>query len=113
MYSAIELKQRIIGMIKSKGLSVQPFLISADLSKSTLDKNNVSMPKADTLAKIADALGCSVDYLLGRPSAGITAEEQALIDLYRQCSEVDRAQLYDLASLYSAREAESKAKRAE
>ena len=25
-----------------------------------------SMPKADTLAKIADQLGCSVDYLLGR-----------------------------------------------
>lgn len=25
-----------------------------------------SMPKADTLAKIADYLNCSVDYLLGR-----------------------------------------------
>nr|DAR47104.1 MAG TPA: repressor protein [Caudoviricetes sp.] len=25
-----------------------------------------SVPKADNLAKIADVLGCSVDYLLGR-----------------------------------------------
>lgn len=113
MYNAIDIKNRIISALKNKGLSIQPTLIEIGLAKSTLDKNNVSMPKADTLARIADYLGCSVDYLLGRPADGITAEERQLLELFRACSEADRDQLLDLASLYSAREAAARAKRAE
>lgn len=66
MYTAIDIKSRCIDEIKDHGYSVQPFLISVGLSKSTLDGANKSMPKADTLAKIADGLNLSVDYLLGR-----------------------------------------------
>ena len=113
MYNVLDIKTRIIQMIKARGESVQPFLTAAGLSKSTLDKNNVSMPKADTLAKIADRLGCSVDYLLGRPTDGISPEEQTLLDLFRACSDVDRAQLIDLAELYADRERFARAKRAE
>lgn len=113
MYNVLDIKTRIISLIKSQGESVQPFLIAAGLSKSTLDKNNVSMPKADTLAKIADRLGCSVDYLLGRPADGISPEEQTLLDLFRACSDVDRAQLLDLAKLYADREHAARSKRAE
>ena len=52
-----------------------------------------SMPKADNLAKIADVLGCSVDYLLGRTDrvslagpgdAELSEDEKTLLDRYRQ-----------------------------
>ena len=52
-----------------------------------------SMPKADNLAKIADVLGCSVDYLLGRSDrvsldgpgvAELSEDEKILLDRYRQ-----------------------------
>ena len=36
------------------------------IGKNTMSNLKTSMPKADTLAKIADYLDCSVDYLLGR-----------------------------------------------
>ena len=36
------------------------------ISDRTLDNYKTSMPNADKLAKIADYLDCSVDYLLGR-----------------------------------------------
>ena len=35
-----------------------------------------STPKADNLAKIADVLGCSVDYLLGREYTYTITEKQ-------------------------------------
>lgn len=112
-YDVITIKRRIIAEIKGRGLSVIPTLETIGISKNTLDNANKSMPKSDTLARIADYLGCSVDYLLGRPADGITAEERQLLELFRACSEADRDQLLDLASLYSAREAVAKAKRAE
>ena len=43
------------------------FLRNIGLAGTTLaNMKNGSMPSADKLAVIADALGCSVDYLLGR-----------------------------------------------
>ena len=33
---------------------------------ATMSNMKTSMPKADNIAKIADYLDCSVDYLLGR-----------------------------------------------
>jgi transcriptional regulator with XRE-family HTH domain len=38
------------------------------ISQATLSdwKNGISVPKVDKLAKIADYLGVSLDYLLGR-----------------------------------------------
>ena len=36
------------------------------ISDRTLDNYKTSMPKADNLARIADYLDCSIDYLMGR-----------------------------------------------
>lgn len=51
----------------SKKISIKQMLKEIGLGINTLSHlDNGSMPKADNLAKIADYLNCSVDYLLGR-----------------------------------------------
>ena len=62
MYSAEEIAKKINLILKDKGLSQKEMLEACELNKNTVN----SIPRADNLAKIADYLGCSVDYLLGR-----------------------------------------------
>lgn len=67
MYSAQFLANRIKQLAKEKNTLVRDLLESCDLSINTIsqmtDKKGVS---SFSLAKIADYLDCSVDYLLGR-----------------------------------------------
>ncbi len=59
-------------------------------------ETNRFVPGAESLMKLADCFGCSVDYLLGRENEEsiivinedkkYTAEESNLIDLYRKLS---------------------------
>lgn len=65
-YNVLEIKSRLIREFEKRGVKPYKILPKIGLSKNTLDSANKSMPKADTLAKIADYFGCSVDYLLGR-----------------------------------------------
>lgn len=65
-YNVLEIKSRLIREFEKRGVKPYKILPEIGLSKNTLDSANKSMPKADTLAKIADYFGCSVDYLLGR-----------------------------------------------
>ena len=41
----------------------------------------------DSLAKIADCLNCSVDFLLGRKENNMTIDEHQLIEKYRSVTE--------------------------
>ncbi len=66
MYNSNEVAERIKLFAKSKNISVKKVLEEAELGFNTMSNMKTSMPKADNLAKIADCLGCSVDYLLGR-----------------------------------------------
>ena len=66
MYNTTKIIERIRFTAKRSGLLIGDVMENAGLSKSTLTNFRTSMPKADNLAKIADALDCSVDYLLGR-----------------------------------------------
>ena len=66
MYNSIEIAERIRQISKIKNIVIKEMLIEIGLGKNTLMNFKTSMPKADTLAKIADYLQCSVDYLLGR-----------------------------------------------
>lgn len=65
----------IKNLIKSKGLSVNKVLTACSLTKSLIYdmEHRSSMPSADKLAKIADYLNVTMDYLLtgieGAPSA--------------------------------------------
>ena len=66
MYNSQEVAERIKQLAKTKNIPVKTLLQETDLGANTMSNMKTSMPKADNLAKIADYLGCSVDYLLGR-----------------------------------------------
>lgn len=65
------------------------------------------MPKSDNLAKIADYLDCSVDYLLGRTddsfsgqgasSVGLSDSEAALITLFKELNKEGQERLCQYA----------------
>ncbi|MGP1361094.1 MAG: helix-turn-helix domain-containing protein [Candidatus Fimenecus sp.] len=67
MYNAIILAERIKTTAKSKGFNLGGVLKACDLGINTVSKiskgNDVML---STIAKIADYLDVSVDYLLGR-----------------------------------------------
>ena len=66
MYNSTDVADRIRTMAKARGVSVKKLLEDVGLGFNTMSNMKTSMPKADNLAKIADYLDCSVDYLLGR-----------------------------------------------
>ena len=65
-YNAVSVKKRILSLFDTRGLKPYKILPQLGLSKNTLDGSNTSMPKADTLAIIADYLETTTGYLLGR-----------------------------------------------
>lgn len=66
MYNSNNIANNIKSIAKSKNVSVKKLLEDVGLGFNTMSNMKTSMPKADNLAKIADYLDCSVDYLLGR-----------------------------------------------
>ena len=66
MYNSINIAERVKATAKQKGVSVGKMLDCINLGKNTMSNFKTSMPKADNLARIADYLDVSVDYLLGR-----------------------------------------------
>ena len=68
MCTSTEIAERIKSTAKEKKITVKDMLISCNLKTNALFTmaSGGSMPKADNLAKIAEYLDCSVDYLLGR-----------------------------------------------
>lgn len=66
MYNSNNVAELIKATAKAKGISIKQLLIDVGLGKNTMSNFKTSMPKADNLARIADYLDCSVDYLLGR-----------------------------------------------
>ncbi len=67
MYNAQETKNRIKELCKSQKINMETLLINCDLGVNAIrqinDKKGMS---SYSLARIADYLNCSVDYLLGR-----------------------------------------------
>ena len=68
MYESAHIAERIKIIAKQKKISILNMLRECGLSKNTLSSmlSGGSTPKSENLAKIADYLDCSVDYLLGR-----------------------------------------------
>lgn len=67
MYKTSEVAERIRQCAKQQGKSVNEMLIACGLGKNTVAKLSKDTDILTTnLAKIADYLDCSVDYLLGR-----------------------------------------------
>ena len=68
MYNATEIATKINQILKEKQLSQKDMLEKCELSKNAISSmlSRGSMLRADNLARIADYLDCSIDYLMGR-----------------------------------------------
>lgn len=68
MYEVVKVVQRIKDSARQKGIKTSEMLIACELSKNALSSmsSRGSWIQANSLAKIADYLNVSVDYLLGR-----------------------------------------------
>ena len=66
MYESNKIAERIKDLARERGVSVRQMLSDVGLGFNTMANMRKSVPKADNLAKMADYLSCSVDYLLGR-----------------------------------------------
>lgn len=66
MYNSQEIAERIKNAATSKNCKLGDMFVELGISANTLHNMKTSMPKTDTLARIADYLNVSVDYLLGR-----------------------------------------------
>ena len=71
MYDANEIATKINRTLKEKQLSQKDMLESCNLSKNAISSmlSRGSMLRADNLARIADYLDCSIDYLMGRSNS--------------------------------------------
>lgn len=68
MYDVNSTLQLIKNLAREKGIPTGHMLAELGVSKNTLSQMNTrnAYPNIETIAKIADYLDCSVDYLLGR-----------------------------------------------
>lgn len=67
LYISTNISKRVKEQAKLKKITIKDMLADCGLGINALaNMNSGRMPLADNLAKIADYLGCSVDYLLGR-----------------------------------------------
>lgn len=66
MYLSSDVADKIKALAKTRKISMKQLLSDIGMGFNTMSNMKTSMPKADNLAKIADYLDCSVDYLLGR-----------------------------------------------
>lgn len=67
-YNSVFTADRIKHLLKESKIPVSKMLADCDINKNALYTMQSSgyLPRIDALARIADYLGCSVDYLLGR-----------------------------------------------
>lgn len=67
MYESTVVAENIKQTAKTRNIQLKDMLLDLELNKNTLSNMyKGSMLKGDSLARIADYLDCSVDYLLGR-----------------------------------------------
>ena len=75
--------------------------ISAPSKSVWAYENNVAVPPLDVLIKLANAFGCSIDYLAGRSDdfgnvtvrtagAQLTKDEERLLSVYRKLTEKNK-----------------------
>ncbi len=101
MYISSDVAQRIKNLAKQQNKSLKDILNKSGLGSNMMSNMRTSMPKADSLAKIADELNCSVDYLLGRTEikeapAEAEAKIKAIVDIYKALSSKNQALLDSL-----------------
>lgn len=81
MYFSTDIAVKIKILAKKNNIKLSDMFEAIGIGRNTMANLKTSMPKADTLAKIADYLNCSVDYLLGRTDNPFVNTSTSSIDL--------------------------------
>lgn len=113
MYLAQITKDRIKSMCKQNKISMELLLAECDLGTNAIRQINDTKGMASfSLARIADYLNCSVDYLLGRTdNPGLSAptgteaqtnQEEELLLKFRQLNQNGKEYILTTAELASA-----------
>ncbi len=89
MYISSDIAERIKYIAKQRNVAVKKVLEDTELGRNMMSNLKTSFPQSDSIAKIADYLDCSVDYLLGRtdnPQAHVKSTEvnNELVTLIKQ-----------------------------
>lgn len=89
---------RLEAMCKIRNIKITPFIVELGLSKGNIGKwRSGVIPNGEVLTKIANALDCSVDYLLGRTDTPLTEREQLLLDIIRELDDDKKLLLLETA----------------
>ena len=98
MYNSQDIAERIKNAAAQNNCKLGDMFAELGISANTLHNMKTSMPKTDTLAKIADYLGVSVDYLLGRQIKNSTPDKirSAIINRVYAMSDEQAKKLLDL-----------------
>lgn len=100
MYDINKTVSTIKATAKEQNVSITTMLEEIGINKNTLSsmKSRGSWVSSDTLAKIADYLGVSVDYLLGRQIKNSTPDDirSAIISKVYAMSDEQAKKLLDL-----------------
>ena len=92
----MEFLERLFFLINENGVSRSKFLSDIGAGKNSFVywENHKNLPSGDTLLKIADYFGVSVDYLLGKDApepAQMSADETELLALFERVPPERRA----------------------
>ena len=97
MNNSQEVAKVIKDTAKQKGIAVGKMLEECELSKNALSTMQSAgyLPRIENLSKIADYLGVSVDYLLGRETKNAPDDDVRgdIIERIRGLSEADAEKL--------------------
>ena len=99
--------QRLEKLCQNQGIKPQnkDFMTFIGVSSGTISnwkKNNAEPEKISTYSKIADYFGVTIDYLAGRmeltnnSQSDITLQEQTLLEVFRNISELDKFEVITL-----------------
>lgn len=99
MYSAQDVTKRIKSEAKEKSITLKEMLSSLELGINALQNVSDKGIASFSLAKIADYLDCSVDYLLGRTgnikSDDLTLKETDLIENFKKLDNDDKEKVVE------------------
>lgn len=84
MNNSQEVATTIKSLAKKKKITIKQMLSECELSINTLSsmQSGGYYPRVEALAKIADYLDCSIDYLLGRTDVPEVNHRDNLIPIY-------------------------------
>lgn len=100
MYNPCDVATRIQQTAEENDVSIRDMLSNCGLPENTIVRmSNGKATPFDGIAKIADYLSCSVDYLLGRTDSPNTKHEDELnlLYVYRKLSANDKQDVFDYA----------------